>query len=312
MHPSDYLEAVRTGLIAAPRGRAQVPPPLHLAALGGGFHAKAALLDDPRPVVALKLNANFPDNPARGLPTIQGAVLLCDALDGRLLAILDSIELTLRRTAAATALAARCFARADAATLAVCGCGAQAVAQIEALLEVLPIRRVVAWDIVPERARGLGEALASRSGLAFETSDSVEVATRAADVIVTCTTARTPFLRSEHVAPGSFVAAVGTDAPDKSELTPGLMAAGQVIVDSLDQCLAMGDLHHAVAAGAMTAGDVHAELGAVLAGDAAGRSTEEETWIFDSTGTALQDVASALAAYDKALVEGAGTLLSLG
>ena len=130
MRPSDYLAAVAHGFRAGREGRASSPPPMHLHGAGGAFHAKGATLRGVRNYAALKLNGNFPGNPARRLPTIQGAILLCDADTGSVLAILDSIEITLRRTAAASALAARCLANPGAATLAVCGCGAQAWAQI--------------------------------------------------------------------------------------------------------------------------------------------------------------------------------------
>ena len=312
MTPGDYLIAVRDGLIAAHRGQAHAQPPMHVPGIGGGFHAKGAFLDGERPVVAVKLNGNFPDNPARtGLPTIQGAALLCDARDGRLLAILDSIELTVRRTAAATALAAQHLARPDAATLAICGCGGQALAQAEALIEVLPIARVAAWDIASERAAAFCDRLGARTELAVEVAGNLAAATLGAHVVVTCTIARAPFLTLEHVAPGTFVAAVGADSPDKSELVPELLGCSKVVVDSLEQCLQMGELRHAVAAGAMRADDVHAELGAVLAGAVPGRDGDRGIWIFDSTGTALQDVASAIAVYDKALALGAGTAFAL-
>src|SRR5688572_21610834 len=147
MAPADWLAAVETGFRAAAEGKAQAPPPMHVQGEGGGFHVKGAMLRLDRPYVAVKLNGNFPgNNEAHGLPTIQGAVLLCDGGNGSLLAVLDSIELTLRRTAAATALAARYLARPESETLLVCGCGDQAGAQLAALRDVLPLRRVLAWD----------------------------------------------------------------------------------------------------------------------------------------------------------------------
>lgn len=308
MRPADYLAAVERGLIAGHCGTGHSPPPLHIPVPGGGFHAKGALLAEGRSVVALKLNGNFPGNPDRtGLPTIQGAVLLCDADNGRLLAILDSIEITLRRTAAASALAARHLARSDARTLAVIGCGGQAAAQIEAICDVLPIATIKVWDRDSARA----EALSASCDRPCQAVTTLEQAVAAADIVVTCTTATTPFLRPEHLAPGAFIAAVGADSAAKCELDPTLMAAGQVVVDSLDQCLHMGDLRHAVAAGAMRADAVHGELGAVLAGERSGRRENSETWIFDSTGTALQDVASAAAIYERALANGAGREVAL-
>src|SRR5262245_16726257 len=163
MRPSDYLDAVAHGFRAAREGRAFSPPPMHLPAAGGAFHAKAASLAGARNYAALKLNGNFPQNPRRGLPTIQRAILLCDADNGAVLAIMDSIEITLRRTAAATALAALHLANPGAAALAVCGCGGQAWAQLEALLGVLALKRVFAWDIDPAQA----QAFADRAREAF-------------------------------------------------------------------------------------------------------------------------------------------------
>ena len=114
-----------------------------------------------RPYVALKLNGNFPDNPtARGQPTIQGALLLCDGRTGALLAIMDSIEVTLRRTAAATALAARFLARPEAETVLICGCGAQGRAQLDALRGVLGLRRALAWDRDAAAARAFAAEMA--------------------------------------------------------------------------------------------------------------------------------------------------------
>lgn len=287
----DWLAAVAEGFRAAAEGRARAPPPLHLEGEGGGFHAKGATLRLDRLYAALKLNANFPANrEMHGLPTIQGAILLCDGATGALLAILDSIEVTLRRTAAATALAARYLARPDSETLLVCGCGDQAGAQLAALRDVLPLRRVRAWDRDEAHARAF---VAGIGGLEAEVAPDLAAAARAADLIFTCTTAREPFLDAQMVRPGTFVAAVGADNPDKNEIHPGLMARARVVVDLVDQCAAMGDLRHALAAGAMRREDVHAELAELVVGAKPGRTDDAEIWLFDSTGTALQDVAAA-------------------
>ncbi|HET9231435.1 MAG TPA: ornithine cyclodeaminase family protein, partial [Vitreimonas sp.] len=262
-----------------------------------------------RKLAALKLNGNFPGNPARGLPTIQGVILLCDADTGAVLAIMDSIEITLRRTAAATALAAKHLARRDADLLAVIGCGAQARAQVEALADVLPLKRGVAFDLDADRARDF--AAEARSILPFEATHSLQDATRRAQVIVTCTTARAPFLDAPDVSPGAFIAAVGADNPEKSEIAPALMAKAAVVADVLAQCLVMGDLHHAVKAGAMTADQVRAELGEIIVGAKSGRAHDDEIVIFDSTGTAIQDVASAAVVYERARERGIGAEVEL-
>jgi ornithine cyclodeaminase/alanine dehydrogenase-like protein (mu-crystallin family) len=299
MRPADYLEAVETGFRAGEDKRAAAPPPLAMAGGAGAFHAKGAVLELGRTYAALKLNANFPDNRA-GLPTIQGAILLCDGDNGALLAVIDSIEVTLRRTAAATALAARLLARPGSETLLVCGCGAQAAAQLDALVEILPLRRCFAWDRDPGRAEAFADMAARVHGLDSSAVADLAEAARASDAIVACTTAREPFLMPGQVLPGSFVAAVGADSPDKSEVHPALMGHALVVVDVLEQCLDMGDLRHAVRAGTMRVEDVHAALGAILTGAAPGRVSDDQLFVFDSTGTALQDVASAAVLYERA------------
>lgn len=311
MRRRDYLEAVEDGFRAAGEGRAEAPAPLAVAGSGGAFHAKAAGLRRDRNYFALKLNGNFPDN-VDGLPTVQGAILLCDGDNGSLLAVIDSIEVTLRRTAAATALAARFLARADSETLLVCGCGAQGWAQLEALGDVLPLRRCFAWD----RDRGRSESLARRAqsllGLEAVCAAEPGTAALASDVIVACTTARSPYLRASQVPAGAFVAAVGADSPDKNEVHPDLMGRARVVVDVLAQCLEAGDLRHAVSAGAMAAGDVHAGLGDLVSGQAPGRTAPDQIFVFDSTGTALQDVAAAAAIYERAVARGGFRAMAFG
>lgn len=307
MSPADYLAAVELGFRALADGRAHAPLPLGLELEKGGFHAKAAALTlDDRSYVALKFNGNFPGNPAgRGLPTIQGAILLCDGESGSLLAIMDSIDVTLRRTAGATALAAKHLARPNSETLLICGCGEQAPAQLDALRSVLPLRSILCWDRDADRAGKLA------GGTMIALPDLAEAAAQA-DVIVACTTATEPFLMAEMVRPGTFVAAVGADNPHKSEIDPMLMASALFVTDSTTQCAAMGDLHHAIEAGVMTAGDVHAELADLVARTKLGRTTENQITLFDSTGVAVQDVSSAVQVYQRALAAGARTRIALG
>jgi alanine dehydrogenase len=305
MRPADYLAAVESAFRAIGDGRAETPAPLTIHGDGGAFHGKGARLDLDRPLVALKLNGNFPGNPLRGLPTIQGAILLCDATTGALLAILDSIEVTIRRTAAATALAARHLARRDSAIVTICGCGAQAAAQLEALRDVLSLTGGYCVDQDPASAA----RFAAQSGLTA-TAD-LSRAAQASDVVVTCTPSTASFLTSNAVRPGAFIAAVGADAPHKSEIDPALVASATVVVDSLEQCAVMGDLHHAIESGAMTAGDIHAELADVVAGRRPGRTNPDQVTLFDSTGIAAQDVASAAIIYERALSAGVGQSIDL-
>ena len=301
MRFEDYVEAVAEAFQLLADGRCQSPVPTEIPVKDGTFHIKAGGLLRGSGYVAVKINGNFPSNKARHrLPTIQGAIYLADASDGRALALLDSAEITLQRTGAATALAARYLARGDAATATICGCGAQGGIQLTALRHVLNLRTVYAWDADAETARAFARRMATETGIAVHAVDELGEATRGSEAIVTCTTARAPFLGLEHVRPGTFVAAIGADNPDKSELKPELMANATVVVDVLEQSLFMGDLHHAIQAGAMTATGVHAELGALVKGEKPGRRSADEITIFDSTGTGIQDVAAAARAYELA------------
>jgi ornithine cyclodeaminase/alanine dehydrogenase len=135
-------------------------------------------------------------------------------------------------------------------------------------------------------------------------------AVRHSDICVTCTPAREPFLQRDYVAPGTFVAAVGADSPEKQELEPALLREHKLVVDLLEQCAAFGELHHALKGETMSKDDVHAELGQVVAGLKSGRTSSEEIIIFDSTGMALQDVVAAAAVYEKAMRMGRGALMN--
>jgi alanine dehydrogenase len=308
----DYVKAVGEAFQLLAEGRSQAPVPTEIPVERGTFHIKAGALPRGNGYVAVKINGNFPSNKARnGLPTIQGAIYLADASDGRPLAVLDSAEITLQRTAAATAVAARYLARNDAAAATICGCGAQGGIQLTALRHVLNLRAVFAWDADIETARAFAAAMAEETGIAVQPVAGLAEATRVSDVIVTCTTSGEAFLRIEHVRPGTFIAAVGADNPVKSELTPELMAKATVTVDVLDQAVFMGDLHHAIAAGAMTRGDVHAELGQLVTGEKPGRRQADEITVFDSTGTGIQDVAAASRAYELARDRGVGLRCAL-
>ena len=301
MSLDDDYAAAQAAFRAHAEGRTRMPLPLHIEADAGGFHAKGAFVALDRKWVAVKVNSNFPGNPAKGLPTIQGAVLLYDGDDGRLLAILDSMEVTARRTAAASALAAEHLAQQEAASIAILGCGVQGRAQLAAIARVRPPRQVYAWDVQEAKAQAYAEDMRRALTVEVMVMPTAAHASRAADIVVTATTAREPFLGAEDVRPGTFIAAVGADNPHKSELHPELIARSTVIADSLDQACIMGDLHHAIAAGVTTRESGHAELAEVVAGRRPGRANAEQVTVFDSTGLAIQDVTAAAWAYERAL-----------
>jgi alanine dehydrogenase len=312
MRFGDYVEAVTEAFCVLAEGRCMSPVALEMRQQDGTFHIKAGTLPRGTGYVAVKINGNFPLNNARhGLPTIQGAVYLADASDGRPLAVLDSAEVTLQRTGAATAVAARYLARKESTTATICGCGEQGGVQLVALRHVLNLRSAFAWDADAEVARAFARRMTIETGISVQAVHELGEATRVSDAIVTCTTSRQPYLGIEQVRPGTFIAAVGADSPDKSELTPPLMGRATVVVDVLEQALSMGDLNHAVAAGVMRSADVHADLGQLVTGEKAGRCHSDEITIFDSTGTGVQDVAAASCAYELALKRGVGHVFKL-
>jgi alanine dehydrogenase len=305
----DCVAAVEEAFRLHAKGETLPPAILGVPASDGGFHVKAAGLKLPgRAYFAAKTNANFPGNRERfGLPTIQGIVLLFDAESGVPLAVLDSIEITILRTGAATAAAAKELARRDSTIATICGCGEQGRVQLEAIASVLPIERVWAFDADPERARLFAEAQSRELSIAVRPTSDLTTALRESDVCVTCTPSRAPFVASADVQPGTFLAAVGADSPAKQEVDPAILARAKVVVDSIDQCAEIGELHHAIEKGLMRREDVYAELAEILDGVKPGRTSDEEITVFDSTGTALEDVAAAAAVYEKAVALGRGT-----
>jgi ornithine cyclodeaminase/alanine dehydrogenase-like protein (mu-crystallin family) len=224
---------------------------------------------------------------------------------------MDSTEITIQRTGAATAIAARHLARRDAQIATICGCGAQATTQLMALKLTLPLNRVYAFDQDRAMCERYSVRMQKEIGIPVTAVSCMEEATRQSDVIVTCTTSRQYYLKKGDVAAGAFVAAVGADSHDKQEIDPALMASGKVVADILDQCVRIGDLHHAIAAHAMMREDVHAELHEIISGAKPGRVSEQEIIIFDSTGTAIEDVASAAVAYTRALDRKIGKRIDL-
>jgi len=227
---------------------------------------------------------------------------LFDGSNGRLLALIDSGELTSIRTAAATAVAAK-YCAPEFGDVVICGCGEQSRHQLRAVACVRSLQRVRAFDI--DRARAMRFAADIRRELDVDTSviDDLSEALDAT-IWITCTTARRWFLGRRHVRRGAFVAAVGADNPEKQELEPALLAENVLIADVLDQSATIGELHHAIETGAMRREDARGELADVVSGRVRGRISDDEIIIFDSTGTALEDVAAATVVYDHAFARG--------
>ena len=304
----ECITAVERAFKLYGEGRTSPPGILGIHARDGGFHIKAGVLELTRSYFAAKVNANFPENVKRfGLPMIQGVVVLCDAENGYPLALMDSIEITIQRTGAATGVAAKHLALPDSKAATICGCGNQGRISLRALTTVLPIEKAWAYDRDQAQAQRFASELGAELRIDIDVVDDLKTAVRQSDVCVTCTPSKQPFLREGFIAPGTFIAAIGADNPEKQELEPALLGRNKLVADVLEQCATIGELHHALEAGLLTSKDVYAELGEVIAGAKSGRTSSDEIIIFDSTGVALQDVATAAAVYEKAVRAGAGT-----
>ena len=239
---------------------------------------------------ALKWVTSFPGNPEQGLPTVTGLVLLSDASNGMLRAVFDAGAVTALRTGAAAVLAAETLGRADAETAAVVGAGVNGRAAAKTFLA--RGREVTLWDVDEGRARGA--ALGLGAGVAGSRDEAL-----AADLVVTMTPGHEVLLPPGSLRAGQHVSLMGADGPGKAEIAVEELVRTHAFCDDWEQASHNGELVHAVEAGALQRAQV-TQLGAVLAGEADGRRSDDEITTFDSTGLAIQDLAIALAAIERA------------
>ena len=306
LNPTVVIEALREAYAALADNRGDQGRSVGFMIDGGSIHVKSGLLPGSHLAFASKVNVNLPDNwKLRQLPTIQGMVVVSDAKDGRPLAIMDSITLTGIRTAATAALAAGYGARKYSKRVAIIGCGAQARYQLEAIKAAFPVETVRVFDVDAARADAFARAN-STATCSVAPAPSVRDAAKDVDICITCTTSKSPILTDDLHLRGCFVAAIGADNPDKQEVAPALMRRARILVDDVEACASGGDLNHALRAGAMSKGQVHAELADLAAGRKRGRITEDELVIFDSSGSGVQDVAAAWVAYREGCRTGIG------
>ena len=286
--PERAVEAVREAFVAYARGEWSMPPKVYVPAYpAGDFRAMPAIGAGH---ALLKWVTSFPGNPARGLPTVTGLVLLSDASDGSLRAALDAGAVTALRTGAAAVLAAETLGRRDAETASVIGAGVNGRATAKTFLA--RGRTVMLWDIDEQRARAAAHELGA--GMARSREEAL-----AADLIATVTPGHEILLPERSLQPGQHVSLMGADGPGKAEIAVGEVARARVFCDDWEQASHNGELAHAVEAGAITQDEAN-ELGAVLVGQAPGRQSPGDITIFDSTGLAIQDLAIALAAMERA------------
>jgi alanine dehydrogenase len=286
--PERALEAVRDGFSAYARGEWKMPPKVYVPAYpAGDFRAMPALGAGH---ALLKWVTSFPGNPAQGLPTVTGLVLLSDASNGMPKALLDAGAVTALRTGAAAVLAAETLGRSDATTAAVIGAGVNGEAAARTF--VARGHAVTLWDVDGSRAQGVASRIGA--GTAATREEAL-----AADLLVTVTPGREVVLGENSLRPGQHASLMGADGPGKAEIAVAELARVRVFCDDWEQASHNGDLVHAVEAGVMGRDDV-SQLGDVLIGAAEGRTADGDITVFDSTGLAIQDLAIALAALERA------------
>jgi ornithine cyclodeaminase/alanine dehydrogenase-like protein (mu-crystallin family) len=287
VRPERAVDAVREAFVAYARGEWTMPPKVYVPAYpAGDFRAMPALGAGH---ALLKWVTSFPDNPAHGLPTVMGVVLVSSAEDGRLLAVLDAAAVTALRTGAAAVLAAETLGRDDAETAAVVGAGVngEATARTFAARGRAPL----VWDVDEARAAAVAERVGGRVARRDEAL--------AADLLATVTPGREVLLRAGSLRPGQHVSLMGADGPGKAEIAVEELARVHVFCDDWEQASHGGECAAAVEAGRIGRSDV-TQLGEVLAGEATGRRSPSDITLFDSTGLALQDLAVALVALERA------------
>nr|WP_314583475.1 ectoine utilization protein EutC [uncultured Pseudomonas sp.] len=257
---------------------------------------------------AIKVSPGFFDNPTLGLPSLNGMMMLLSARTGLLDALLlDNGYLTAVRTAAAGAVAARWLSRENSRSVALIGAGEQALLQLQALRLVRPIEEVRIWARDPAKAAVFAAQLGDESTLAIRLCPSIDQAMDGVDIAITCTPSREPLIEARHLQPGLHITAMGSDAEHKNEIAAQALAkVDRYVADRLSQTRVLGELHHALAAGAVSDETRFAELGQVIAGQKPGRSDARDITLCDLTGTGAQDTAIANLAFERARAAGKG------
>jgi alanine dehydrogenase len=308
LDPTECITAVENAFTAYATGQADLPTVINLniPEKEGEIHVKAGHLRGGSHY-AVKIASGFPGNSALGLPASDGMVLVFDAATGALAALLlDHGYITDLRTAAAGAVAAKHLAKKNVGRIGVIGTGLQARYQPQLLARIRKFSEVRIWGRSTEKAMTVADDLSRDTSLPtgcnFAVASSVQGAVAGADIVITVTASREPLVKAEWLARGTLVLAVGSDGPDKQELDVELLArADRIVADSVEQCLRLGEIHHAVENGAIAREDVDAELGEITARLKPGRQSDDEIVVCDLTGVGVQDVAAAGLVMQRAL-----------
>jgi alanine dehydrogenase len=277
---------------------------------GGIFGIKSGYIET-QDALGFKAGGFWSNNQSRGLPNHQSVILLFNPATGQPRALVAANFVTQIRTAAIGAIGCKYMARKESRILSVIGTGQQGRNQLDAALRVLPnIAEIYLCDINPVSAETLARDI-SHYPQAIRVANSPEQACKCADVIITATSSYKAIVMDEWIKPGTHINAIGTDTRGKQELDTRIFAHAVVVVDDMNQCCYLGECQHAYDAGIITRETIYAQVGELINGVKKGRRTPEEITVFDTTGVAIQDLATAGYAFEEALKKGIGSRITI-
>ncbi len=263
--------------------------------------------------IGLKAVTFFPGNAGSDYDSHQGAVMVFDAEHGQLLAMIDATSITAIRTAAVSGVATKLLARADAGRLALLGSGVQARMHLDAMLLCRPVTKVKVWSRTPQHAEAFAQRAARQHSMRIVAARSAEDAIRGADLICTATSAKEPVLQGEWIEPGAHINAVGSSVAFARELDGRAIQRSRLFVDRRESALnEAGDFLLAKKEGLVGDGHILGEIGELLVGKAAGRTSDNDITLFKSVGLAVEDLASGLHVYQAAVQKGIGSRVEWG
>jgi len=310
----DTLAAVEECFAAFGRGEVLMPAKVYLnySKYNGDIRVMPSYVEKMN-LSGVKIVNVHPNNPKKyKLRSVMATLLMIEPRNGLPIAVFDATHITLMRTGAAAGIASKYLARRNASTLALVGAGKQAWTQLEAIVMVRPIKRVLAYDINRRASEAFVRNFKRKyPALTFEICKSIEVCVGQADIVCTLTPVREPIVRSEWIRPGTHINAMGADAEGKEELDPALLKRAKVVIDDWAQASHSGEINVPLRRGLFTKQEVYAEIGQIVAGLKPGRTADQNITVFDSTGLGVQDLVTGARIYKLAKAKKLGKYFNL-
>lgn len=309
----ETIEAVEMAFRDKGNNRSQMPPKsyVYFNSFDGDFRTMPAYLED-MGAAGVKVVNVHPENPEKHeIPSVMATIVLLSPETGKPLAIMAGTKITGYRTGGAGGVAAKHLARKNSEIVGMIGTGVQARTQLLALDEIFDLNRVKAYDLSKENRTKYSERMGSELDAEVEAVDEERKAVESVDIIVTTTPSRSPILKDEWIPEEAHINAIGADAEGKQELDPRILKRGKIVVDDWEQASHSGEISVSITNGELEKHDIYGQIGEVVAGKKIGRESEDEITIFDSTGLAVQDIATAWKVYERAREQDIGHSINL-